>query len=336
MNGTILLTHTDLDGMGNLILGRLFQKKLGIDDFLSVDYGFEEKPEILERLLSYDKVIITDLSPSETFFKKLKEKCTEVRGYDHHETSSYFSAYEGCVYDSSRCGTKIFWEEYVKNIVKRYPSMLKDFIDRVNTYDMWKENSPLWEDAVGLNSVLYAMKNYQIRDNEVASNDVFVTLTLRKIAESGRDDWFWTERESRLIQIGKEKEERAYQKAKEEMQIRVDQKDRNFGIIKLSTKISLVCSRILREKSGLDYIICINTFGGITGKLSIRTRDDKFNLNDLAMAHGHPASAGAVISPEKAIEFWDNEEMLPIYKDDPRYTENNSDSWFEIRDWCPF
>lgn len=333
---TILFSHSDLDGIGAIIVGKLYKDKIGIDSFLSMDYGFEEKEETLSELLMYDRIIITDLSPSEGFFSTLIEHGKEVIAFDHHETSAYMSKHEGCVYDKTRCGTRIFWEDYVKpNFARRYPDILADFVRLVDTYDCWREDSPLWEEAVSLNSVIYAMRDYSIRNDELRSQNAFIEFTIKKITLSGMDEWYWTSREQLLIETGKRKENEQYENALSKMQVRIDNKDRTFGLIMIPSKISLVCSRILRENPAMDYIVCINCYGGVTGKLSFRTKE-RFNLNEIGIAHGHPSSAGGMVTPEMAQELWNKQILVPAYKDSPEFKEDVSSTWFEMTEHVPF
>ena len=171
----------------------------------------------------------------------------------------------------------------------------------------------MWGEAKDLNSVLYGLKNYKA-GNEIDSNKEFIETTLRKL-DLFPNEWTWLPKEKKIIQESLKREQELYDQARSGMKLRIDTKERAFGVITLGSKISLVCSRILNDNPALDYIICINSYRGINGKLSFRTKKDDLDLNCFAGVSGHAKAAGAKVTPETADKIW-REDFVPVYEDE--------------------
>ena len=311
----LIASHLDCDGLGSIILYLKYKHLPGLDfdTFMLIDYGWEQIPENITYMSSFDEVIMADISAPKEYIDQIRAKGTRVRIFDHHLSSEWLREDPDSVWDKERCGTRIFWEEYAAKIVKRYPYAVKHFIQLVDTYDCWREDSPLWSEAKDLNSVLYGLKNYKA-GNEIDSNQEFIDTVLRKL-DLFPNEWIWLPKEKRIIQDALKREEELYKQAKESMRIRIDHKGKCFGLITLGSKISLICSRILSENSAMDYIICINSYRGINGKLSFRTKLSDLDLNTFAGVHGHAAAAGAKVSPETASKIWE-QDYVPVYLDE--------------------
>lgn len=314
----LLSSHCDLDGIGSVLIYLYFKEKriipgMDFDTYMIIDYGWEQIPENIDYMASFDEVILADISAPKEYIDKIRAKGTHVRIFDHHLSSEWLKDDPYSVWDKERSGTRIFWEEYARPLVKRYPLALKKLIALIDTYDCWREDDPLWSEAKDLNSVLYGLKNYNA-GNEIDSNKEFVETTLRKL-DLFPNEWVWLPKEKKIIQESLKREEYLYETSTKEMKIRVDKKERIFGLITLGSKISLVCARILKENPAMDYIICINSYHGINGKLSFRTRRTDLDLNTFAGVHGHAAAAGAQVIPEMADRIW-KEDYVPVYLDE--------------------
>jgi hypothetical protein len=118
------------------------------------------------------------------------------------------------------------------------------------------------------------------------------------------------------IQEAKASEDKAYQEAISMLQTRWDNKGRKFGVLALWGKISMVCHRILNiDKSDFVYLVCAQIFQNKWGNMSLRSREGEFDLTELAGVNGHKASAGAILTPEDAHKFLD-ENLCFRYKTD--------------------
>lgn len=305
----ILISHTDLDGTGSIVLAEYFQSKFPFEDILVKDYGFEEEIKGMNYIGEFDEIIIADLTLPEEKIKPWIEAGKDVRIFDHHAETSWINNYPNCVWDENRCGTKIFWEEYLRPNVGRYKPIVDHFVEIVDTYDQWKEGSDLWEEAKNLNNILYGIKNYGAL-TLYEQTSPFWELMHKKFDKL--KEWRWTFKEEKILEKAHKREEEMYEKGMSHISIRKDSEGHIFGVIMIGSKISITASRILTELDYLDYLIIINTYGGVTGKLSFRSRRG-FNCNTISVAKGHDEAAGATVSPEQAKRFWENENLSFTY-----------------------
>ena len=116
-----LFTHTDLDGVGCEILGKLvFKENINIErcHYGNID---SEVEEFLKDVNKYDKVFITDISVNKEVADKLNNISDKVVLLDHHKTALWLNEYLYAlvqVEDESvgkMCGTYLFYEYLKKN-----------------------------------------------------------------------------------------------------------------------------------------------------------------------------------------------------------------------------
>ncbi len=322
----LLISHFDLDGIASIFLGYYYRDKLGFDDFMSEDYGFEEDKEKMDYIKKFRTIVFSDLSVPEEVNKELEENGSEIIYFDHHASASFVKDYKNGTFDENFCGTKLFWDNYVKHRVKRFPVIVEEFVDLVDTYDLWKQDSPLWETAKNLNSTLYGIKNYS-ETSFFEQNEPFFRLMENKFKHF--KTWKLTDKEERIIEKAKKREEYVYNKAKENISYRIDEKDRTFGVFAVPSKISLVASRILEEEPELDYLVVVNTWGGVTGRVSFRSKE-KMNCNDIGAANGHDSAAGGNIGPDLAVELLNDSSLVFTYNEE--YNEEDSETWLKRLD----
>lgn len=181
----------------------------------------------------------------------------------------------------------------------------------VNTYDLWDKESELWNDAKDLSNVLYGLVDYG-QDSIVMKLKPFYDLMSKKFDKL--DHWRWTQKEKNVLERAHAREQEMYEKAMSTISFREDVRGKYFGVIMIPSKVSLVASRILEEEDYLDYLVVINTYGGLTGKLSFRSSRG-FVCHDICVANGHDAASGGQITPDEAKEFWENEDLSFRYND---------------------
>jgi len=307
----ILLFHTDLDGFGIYVLAQYFE--LPFDKFLSYDYGFEEEKDVVQILCDSENIVVADLTLTQALYDELVGKGKSVQIFDHHETSQWVTGKPGCCWDNKRCGTKLFFDEYIKPRVGRYKPVVREFVDLIDVYDRWDLSSPLRPMSEDLQRVFVKYGDWSI-NNPLVRHDRYITAMLRKLDNT--EHFGWNNVELMYIQKAKESEEKAYQEAIATLQIRKDNKGRKFAVTSMWGKISMVCHRILNiDKVDIDYIVVAQRFHDTWGKISFRSREDGFNLIELAGVSGHKASAGAALSPDDARRFL-NENLCFKYKND--------------------
>jgi len=320
----LLISHVDLDGTGAPIIVNLYFKNQ-FDQIILRDYGFEEDEETVNLMKTFDEIIIADLSAPEEFIESFINSGIIVKIYDHHLGASWLDQKDYGIYDENRCGTKIFWEEWAKPQLSRYYPLTDHFVELVDVYDRWQQTNSLWDEAKALNSVLYNKNiNWNEKDSYVKYTP-FIDRIINKIKTKSKWEWSYTEEEYICESIKKEND--ALNKALSTMKVRFDYKGKKFGIIAIGSKISLVCSEILNQRDDLDYIVCLNLFRGLNGKLSFRTKKDNVDLNELCCCAGHASAAGGQVIPELAEKFWNDDKLCWAYKDMEQVDPVRQSTW---------
>lgn len=309
----LLISHVDLDGIAGIILAQRYNKHLGFDEILSEDYGFETKEGMMEFLEGFDEIIFADMSIPEAVYDDLIEKGIKIKVFDHHETAKWIQDKSPeSVWDHTRSGTQIFWEEYIRPHLDRYNPILDEFVTLVSTYDLWKTDSPLWETAKNLNNILYSMRDYTegLPFNE--AHKKFLENTRKKLVFSTR--WGFTLEENRYIRKANYSENMSFNEGMSKLSIRYDSKGRMFGVTALKSKISIVASRILNEIEELEYLVIVNLWNGMDGKISFRSRG--FNCLELGAPRGHKQACACKILPEQAKNLLLDQTLAFTYKDE--------------------
>jgi oligoribonuclease NrnB/cAMP/cGMP phosphodiesterase (DHH superfamily) len=256
---------------------------------------------------------VADISLTPELHDELLASGHSVRTFDHHEGTRWIAEKPGCVWDDKRSGAKIFFDEYVKPFVGRYKPSVREFIDLVDVYDRWDLENPLRPMSEDLQRVFVKYGNWGLDDN-LARHDRFISAMRKKLIS--QDHFSWNQTELMYIKEAKVSEDKAYQEAMSMLQTRWDNKGRKFGIAAMWGKISMVCHRILNvDKQDFVYLVVLQCFHNKWGNVSLRSRDGEFSLTELAGVEGHKGSAGAILTPEDAHKFLD-ENLCFKYKTD--------------------
>lgn len=310
----LFISNPDLDGVGYIVLLKYFC--IQHDDILVVDYDFFENQELMDYAYGFDQIFFVDFAPDKAFAARLFDGNKDFHVYDHHETGEFLLVYNhpNIHIDLKSCGTRIFYEEFIKeNSIYRdlITPAVETFVHLVWVYDTWQTGNDDWEEGLSFNRVLYRQYDWQATGLSCFTR--FIDLQSHKLEHT--KEWLWTLSERKMIEGAKLKEESAYQGAVRKLQFRVDSKGFRFGVIKSSSKISLTCNRILNENPDMTYIVAVNTYGGMTGRLSFRAKKG-FNCNDLNVAAGHDVAAGGQIAPEEAQQFLQGQVWSFAYADE--------------------
>lgn len=313
----LIITHIDLDMVGTVVLLHYFNILNDNDDIICVNYHDYENGEFdYEQLENYDKVIYTDMCPDSQSLDILKKNNIPVEIYDHHvsaketiddyDTSGMDFKY---VFDNDRSGTEIVYDEFKTK--KRLPKSVKEFKTLVGVYDLWKEESPLFERGQDLNRLLWKSLNYAEDGYYKYFN--FIQKMYRRLI-TYTDEFKFTGGEERLLKEERKKELELAQKAMDKMLIRTDEKGKKFGLIKVRKKISIIAHKILLAKKGkIDYIIIINEYKKNEPKISLRSKG--FNLLELNYCKGHENACGTNDFPKEKVEkLWKGEIFELGYK----------------------
>ena len=315
----LLISHCDLDGLGSIVLQRAYADVIPFDEVVLMNYGLEELPDTRPLLDRFDEIVIADLSFTRPFYEQLIKDGKKVRIFDHHvdkkrHTTDWIAEYRGNVLDDNRCGTKIFYEEYLLPRLKRVNRTTEQFVELVHTYDMWQINSPLWQAALSLNRVMFSWADYG--DRTITTHERFIKVEARKILEA--PSWYWNDAERISIEQSREIEDKVYRQAKKDIQIRLDRRGKKFGLLPMRSKISLTASNLLQnDHADLDYIVVVNTFEEHPYKLSFRSARG-FDCTLLGPSGGHEAAAGGEVTEEITRALL-KEDVCLVYKDDPEW-----------------
>ena len=305
---SVLITHNDLDGLGSVVLSEFFNLKFDLIYFL--DYSERDDEEFFKDLIKeYDIIEMADFSPPVSELNWILENNKMIAVYDHHDSSEVIKEIIHpnfkLFHDKERCGTKILFEEYIKPRFKRMKPIVEEFVNLVNTYDLFKSDHLLWQEAQALNRVMYSSLNYGQFQWELYGR--FIKGIVYKLEH--QDKWSWNDYEMEKINKDIDKENKMYEGSKRILQTRTDEKGNKFGLFHNRGKLSIICQRLLKEYPDLKYIIAINTYDGVGGvgwqKLSIRSRDEKeFDCTNLKDCKGHKQAAGASCEIEFAKDLW--------------------------------
>lgn len=307
-----LISHCDLDGFGVNVLERLYHDYLNFDSVINKNYGFENELAIKNLITPENEIVITDLSIPEEIFFEWSKVLKSLIVIDHHETSSYLDKYPGNVWSTDYCGTALFWIYVVKKKLVEYgqkwDKKIEYFVSLVDTYDRWVDTSDLWLDATRLNKVCTGLGTYP-----------FVEHMVRKLNAT----WEWTSEECECFEMIETSENLILTDVEKDLELRKDKAGLTFVFIKIDEKsrLSMVCSKLLRKHPEIDYCIC---YGGSRTSFSLRTSKD-IDLTRLHGVMGHKQAAGAKFIKK---EFYDllmnNNKCLEWVKDGQRKLDHIS------------
>jgi oligoribonuclease NrnB/cAMP/cGMP phosphodiesterase (DHH superfamily) len=197
----ILITHNDLDGVTPIILFKLafpqYEQEVHSINYSQIEDTFNN--------LKVDKeteVYIVDISYKNVLYfnhvKELRRKCKAVYWFDHHEIEeelpdfTYHSGKFIYKFDVTRCGTKIFYEDYLMG--KETPNSLVFYNYLVQVVDDWDRHQLKMPESAKLNTLL-----------KVIGRDLFVQKFLRSTAVG------FTEKEDYVIEVEKDRQKRYFE-----------------------------------------------------------------------------------------------------------------------------
>lgn len=288
---TIILDHNDLDAAGCYIVLQYLNIKYDLITFNDYDvYEDEHKKKLL---FEYDAIICTDYSLSKSLCEEILNNGKELIILDHHESSKLLKEINHpkftLIHDETKCGTEITFDFFKDSV--RYKKSIIDFIRLVGTYDLFKTQDPLWEDAQNLNRTLYGCMSW---NNEENPYDFISSYWLNKI--STNNNWIWTDFEMKKIKRALEIENEQILKGKIALKKHIDEKGIPFGVTVVNKKVSIVGLTLLKENTDIKYLVIINNYSGKWDKISLRSRDEN-EFDCTQIANGHKCAAGLEINP---------------------------------------
>jgi oligoribonuclease NrnB/cAMP/cGMP phosphodiesterase (DHH superfamily) len=308
MNKYLMVSHTDLDGVSSLILALYY--KLNFDRFVCIDYQDQDSDEHCKLLTEYDDFYYTDFSPSEKNLACIKPD-SRIVVIDHHTSANKFLSqyikdnpdrYINYTYDNEKCGTTLLLKWIEEKILKKpASSMIKEYCQLVEDYDLWKEHlgQEEFEKRLDLNRLLWKLCRYNATG--VNKYEYFINNQLKKFRSNVAHFFYYDNEKSKIIE-SHEKEQEKLSQAKKSIMVRTDDRGKKFGIITMSSGSSIISHYILSERPDLDYLIIINCYNEENLKLSLRSK--RFNLLKLQNVRGHEHAAG--------IDGWEQKDILKL------------------------
>jgi oligoribonuclease NrnB/cAMP/cGMP phosphodiesterase (DHH superfamily) len=156
-----LLTHNDLDGYGCRFI---LEDKYNFESVIHTSYDdCSDNLKAIKNTKTDDKTLfVTDLNFKKDDLKNMIELLKDgwkIRYFDHHKyEEKRLKLFEKLkekfnfkyIIDTSISATKI-----LGNIFNPQNENLQKLIDIIDTYDMWRLESPLWNKAFAINNIFY-------------------------------------------------------------------------------------------------------------------------------------------------------------------------------------
>lgn len=284
---SILITHTDLDGISPIILLNLAN--------VEFDYKTIEISEVEETfnalfetdLTIYENIYITDLTIPESIYETLKAM-NNVRVFDHHETHLYATKYPFATikvneFGHPTCGTELFYN-YLKSIYKEIDTpLIREYVDLVRQIDTWDFTNIELAKQISELVFTYGKKAF--------------IKTLTKRLKKDKEHFELTAFEKRYLRIKKE-EETNFIENKDKQMVKYLIEGRKCGVVFASNCNKSELGNVLATNHPeLDLIIMIDTSKAI----SYRTARDDVRVNDFAFLFGgggHQKASGSSFNDE--------------------------------------
>lgn len=299
-----LFSHSDLDGIGCAILGRLAFKDISIDyvDYRNVDSKVYELIST-DKIEKYDLVFITDISVNQDIAEMISAQyCDKVVLLDHHESAEWLNQYEWATVITGwtdvtagnekhlHSGTNLFYDYLIANSYIKINKDLSDLVETIRRYDTWE-----WKTRYGdqkpsqLNMLFSILGRYKFVDKMVESQV------------------FFTEEDMNILDIEEERRRRYINDAIKSMikkQIVLGNTKYNVAVIFAESNISELGNILCETNKDVDFCIIINMQSKMVSYRSVR---DDINLGtDIAPIFGgggHQKSAGSHFDEERLLEI---------------------------------
>lgn len=304
-----VFTDSDLDGTGSRIVIEFYFNLLGIKPSLilqtstnKVENDFRKKTNLdLDDIAFEDTTIIFCDCIAEPYQMKSLISKSNVLIFDHHKTSrENLPDFPGYFYDESMSSCKNVYTSLLDMSGLDNPA-LEEFVELVDTYDLWKDYTPLFEQAIGLNNVLFSMVG-RARGNTEAGFTDFVNRQLKKFDVFERFKFL----QSELKIIDKEKKafEEDVKKISNSISFRVDGNGNRYAYFKCSRRASQLAAFFLNRYPELSYVVLNNTYIKTENKMSVRSKG--FAVKSIAEKYGgggHLLASGFVLDKHTFAEF---------------------------------
>jgi oligoribonuclease NrnB/cAMP/cGMP phosphodiesterase (DHH superfamily) len=280
------ISDSDLDGVSAFVLARYILQPICKNFYYEItpdrSFGSLSRQIILEREIDY--ILFVDTTPSLDFYVALH---TDVKGiyiFDHHVSGKYdLGEQNNYFFTTEKCGSKIFYDELSKGF--RIKKIVSQYIELVDIYDRWQNQSLLWNTAKDLHNIMYGMVNWFDKNlNDNTRFLPFVNKMLDKFVFT--KSFYLTPIEISLAKEGAKKEKTALDMARKTLAIRKDGEGNSYFYFECVSKLSYVANILLNEYGDrIKYCLGYSTFDKSQKKISIRSVGE-FDCSLLAKLHG--------------------------------------------------
>jgi oligoribonuclease NrnB/cAMP/cGMP phosphodiesterase (DHH superfamily) len=311
-----LFTHTDLDGVGCVIVAHAAFGKENVD-FELCNYGEIDNKvaAYLDTRMEHDLVFITDISVKEPVAQAIDlvskhSNAPKFRLFDHHDSAKWLNKYDWAYVNElelypvgypgtyKTSGTDLFYIHLYRQDYLPRPNHresingLSAFVHHVNSYDSWEWATSQNMTAKRLNDLLYTIGQSKFIQRFTENPDPIFTEAEQIILEI---------EEARINKYINSKE-----KTMKETLINTGIKPYKAGVVFAESYISELGNELSKRHPNLDFIAIIDPS---INRVSYRTIHDHINVGDIAICYGgggHPKSSGSLYDPDLSIS-WINE-----------------------------
>lgn len=278
---TLLITHTDLDGISPIILLNLINEKFDYKSIEIHDIETEFEKLFATNIKEYDIVYICDLTIPENIYEKMESEKVNYYVFDHHATHEYaidnprvtlVFDYEG----KKTCATEIFYK-YLLNTHKELDTpVIRDYVEQVRQLDTFTFESDKGRDLDIIKEALGKKK--------------FIQSMVRRLKKDGIEFTF-SAFEKRFTKIKKEELLR-FMENKENKMFKYLIQGKKCGVVFSENNKSELGNFLSERHPELDLIILIDA----ASRISYRTCKEDSPVNEFASTYGgggHPKASGS-------------------------------------------
>lgn len=307
-----LFTHTDLDGVGCEIVGRLAFDNIDVThcDYHNVNEVIEEFIKV-QGYSDFDKIYITDISVNKNVARLLDTYIpNKVKLIDHHETAEWmnnsftWAEVTPDIFGTKQSGTNLFFE-YLEGYNRgfRYYDALSVFVEKIRRYDTWD-----WKDiyndkeAGELNQLMYLIGRKEFANSYVKrfrNTDIFSF-------SDGSWHQMFNQSDKVVIKLDNDKK-KSYINRKNKQMKTINFKGNKVGVVFAEQYISELGNELNSINRDLEYIAIIDMGNK---KVSLRTIHNHIHLGkDVASIFGgggHAKASGFQFDdlvPHKAVSL---------------------------------
>lgn len=303
----LIFSHeSDIDGLGNIVLGQIA--------FKNMDYFLAANPNILEekfreyfvshKLHEYDMIYITDLALLNPMLDLVANDpilSKRVHIFDHHKSSidlglDKYDFTNIKVYDKDgiTCGTKLFYNYLVDNEFLEKNNSLDDFVELTRLEDTWEWKKSGEKGQLARNLAILL---------SVIGIDKYIKSMYQKVTKS-LDGFAFTSLETKMIETKKKEIEIKVRDIWNDATFLIDEDGNDYAIVCASIMYIGDLSEYVRsiDNHNIKYFILVDLDKKPLPQKSYRQIDEEYDVSITARKHGgggHVAAAAACISEEQ-------------------------------------